>query len=172
MQKTGKPCPWYAMEGQLVCHRHGGNAPQAKMAAKLKREEELGKNTLARLGVEPVGNALQELARLAGECVAWKDAMGGKVNELTEAQWRYKANAGEQVRAELLLWERALDRCIQVLSAMARITVDERLARIEERKVELLADALSTALAQSGVPAEMSAEVRRRFARKLVAIAS
>ena len=65
------------------------------------------------------------------------------------------------MRSELLLWERALDRCTNVLVAMAKLRIDERLAAIEERKTELVAAAVREALARSGATPEQQLEAKR-----------
>ena len=65
------------------------------------------------------------------------------------------------MRSELLLWERALDRCTNVLVAMAKLRIDERLAAIEERKTELVAAAVREALARPGATPEQQLEAKR-----------
>lgn len=163
---TGKPCRKYAMAGQKVCDSHGGMTPQALAAVKARRAEEEARYELARLGAPPVTNALEELARLAGQVVAFKDAVAEKVNSLTEIRYTSKVQI-EQLRSELGLWERALDRCVSTLSAMARLKLDERLVAIEEGKAAMLAEAMTCSLAKAGVTGDDATVVRREFARRL-----
>src|SRR5262245_41041046 len=100
----------WAMQGQLVCNKHGGGAPQNRAAAARRILDERAAKELARLDVPPVTNPLAELARTAGQAVAFKDAMAAKVNLLADVG--YQSTMGlEQTKAELGLWERALDRC-------------------------------------------------------------
>jgi hypothetical protein len=124
---------------------------------------------LARLEVDPVGDPVTQLAVLAGQILAWRDAMAEKVNALTSI--RYEAigenGSGEQLRAEVALWERALDRCERVLIAMAKLNIDERLARISERQLGMIEAALSAALASEGLDLEAQARAKRVVARHL-----
>jgi len=141
---TGERCRNSAIRGGTVCHKHGGSAPQVKAAAAIRVTEERTRRELARLNLPPVEDPLTELARVAAEVVAWKDAIGAKVNELTEL--RYKAGeGGEQLRSEVALWERALDRCERFLTAMARLNIDERLARISEAQAAAVIAAIAVA---------------------------
>ena len=123
---------------------------------------------LARLGAAPVSAPLTELARLAGQAIAWKDTMGAKVNELSGGI-RYQGGQGtEQLRAEIALFERAMDRCSAVLVAMARLDIDDRLAGIREKTADMLERALDAALEASGTPLEGKAKARATFRRNLV----
>ncbi|MGA5820824.1 hypothetical protein ACPC54_23525 [Kitasatospora sp. NPDC094028] len=125
---------------------------------------------LAELNVEPVDDPLTALAQLAGQVVTWQKAIATIVNRLGD-QVRYEGLAGgEQLRAEVALYERAMDRANTVLATIARLDIDGRLARIEETKAQLLMDAVQAGLAAIGVTAEQAATVRQVMARKLRAI--
>jgi hypothetical protein len=119
---------------------------------------------------DPIDNPLTELAKLAGEVVAWKELIAGYVADLNSV--RYSTDAGEQVRGEIVLFERALDRCAVVLTAIARLNIDDRLARVSERQAATVADALSAVLADMGMSHEQQREARTRVARHLRSVAS
>jgi hypothetical protein len=161
-----QPAGWGTTHpGHGRCKLHGGNSPAGRTAG----AEQQARAELAKLGVAPVADPLTELAAITGEVVAWKNAMAGKVNELTSL--RYDGEfSGEQLRSEVLLWERALDRCEKFLTAMARCNIDERLARVTERQTEIVAAALSAALAEMGLPADQQREAQGRVARHLRAV--
>lgn len=133
-----------------MCHKHGAAAPQvkAKAAERVAQQEfaEEMDRTLARLKVAPVNNPLTVLAELAGQAVAFKDALAERVNRLND-DIRYEDMKGsEQLRSEVALWERALDRCERFVTSMARLKIDDRLAKVEEAQVELLLAALDAGL--------------------------
>lgn len=157
-------------EGTGRCSWHGGASPSGTKAAREKELADQAARELARLDVPPVTDPLTELARLAAQAVAWKDAMAGKVNEL--ASIRYESeNGGEQLRAEIALWERALDRCITTLAAMAKLNIEERLAGIRKQTADMLERALDAALEASGAQLEGKAKAREAFKRHLKVVA-
>jgi hypothetical protein len=61
-------------------------------------------------------------------------------------QLRYRASAGEQIRGELLMYERALDRSAKFCDSLARLGLDERTVRIAEAQVVMLVAALDRVL--------------------------
>lgn len=163
-RQDGSPCPKFAMAGQLVCSQHGGMGARSRAKGARVIAEDKARAVLARLGVPPVENALEELQKVAGQVIAWKDACAEMVNRLREEEIRYEGKlAGELLRAEVLLWERSLDRSIQVLNALARCQVEERLTMIRERDAERIAGAWAAAMRLSGLDAEGQARARRAF---------
>lgn len=147
-RKDGQPCRGVAMRGIDKCRMHAG-----KRSAAVKLEAEAAA-ALARLDVPPVEDPLSELARVCGQVLAWKDDMAGKVGELTSLRYSTK-EGGEQLRAEVALWERALDRCERFLTAMARLNIDERLARISEQRAEVIITVFTAALERAGIEGEL-----------------
>lgn len=143
------------------CKLHGGSAPSGRAAA-LNQQATA---ELAKLDVLPVSDPLSALAAVAGQAVAWKDAMAKRVNLLTSL--RYGTEGGEQLRAEVALWERALDRCEKFLVSMARLNIDDRLAKISEHQAELIETALKAALAEMGLDLDEQDRAARSVARHL-----
>jgi hypothetical protein len=155
-------------KGTGRCYLHGGCTPSHQAAA----VREQAQAELARLDIPPVDDPLGELSKVTAQVVAWKDAMAAKVNELTSL--RYEATGengtGEQLRAEVALWERALDRCEKFLSAMARLNIDERLTKVTEKQAAMVEQALMAALAEQGMTSEQQSDTCGRMRRHLRAV--
>lgn len=157
-------------KGYGRCRKHLGNAPTVARAAERERLEAEVRAELARLDVTPVGNPLEELQKLAGRVLAWEKAIGELVNRLSGIRYESE-HGGEQLRAEVALLERAMDRCERVLVAMARLNIDERLVRVTERQAALVADVLKGALDDLGID-RSGEEVRKVMARRLRLVAA
>jgi hypothetical protein len=172
-ENAGRRCPEWAMKGQTVCAAHGGKSPQAlKTAARRIAEAKLMKEAnrlLVQLGANPVDNPLTALSALAGEVLAFKNALGAKVNELEEI--RYKGGAGEQLRAEVALYERAVKQAGDLLANIARLNIDERLAAITEKQAEKVMLAIDAALTSAGITGDAAHNAKRVAARKLRSVA-
>lgn len=170
-KRNKKRCGNAPVRGATVCRMHGGAAPQVQAkAAERVAQQEFDKEmerTLARLKVAPVDNPLTVLAELAGQAVAFKDALAERVNRLNDNIRYTDARGSEQLRSEVALWERALDRCERFCTSMARLRIDDRLAKVEEAQVELLLAALDAGLIAVDVEPGRRAEAKMAAARHL-----
>lgn len=136
-------------------------------------------NTVERLDGKAVDNPLTELAALAGRARTWMDLMEVRVQKLLAADdteggdsggIRYRGGAGEQLRAEVALYERAMDRLGKFLTDYGRLGIDERLAKIEQSKADAIIAAIDAALTHAGVTGELAAEAKKVAARHLRAV--
>jgi hypothetical protein len=86
---------------------------------------------------------------------------------------RYEAaGAGtEQLRAEVSLFERALDRCTTVLATIAKLDIDARLARITELQAAAVLRAVDVAIAKAGVTGPAAVDARQAAAAELRRVA-
>jgi len=162
----GEPCKNSPLKGQMVCRYHGGAAPQAKAAAVRRQVEVEARQVLAELGVSPVADPFEALLKLAGQVLAWQAATAALVNRLDGIRYQ-GANGAEQLRAEVALYERAMDRAVTVLSAIARLNIDERLVAVTERQADAVVSAINAALEAAGVDGDQAEQARRAAARHL-----
>jgi hypothetical protein len=116
-----------------------------------------------------LGNPLVELLQLAGEMAEWKDILRDLVIALAgRQQWRIAHNrVGEQLRAEVLLFERAQERYAKILLDIQRAGIEAKLAQLEERQVQAVEQALTMALQASGLDLLGQDKARKVLAREL-----
>jgi hypothetical protein len=134
---TGKPCRRYPMTGGTVCYVHGGAAGETKAAA--ARRQELAKVeaevavVLAAESHAGVVDPLKLMSELTAEAVALKNAWKQMVDKL-EGNLRYSATGtgNEQIRAEVSLYERGLDRAAKFADLMIRGDFDNRRLLLQE----------------------------------------
>lgn len=146
------PCRLPPINGSGRCRFHGGASPTVKAKARRQQVEGELRELAGKLAAPAVDNPLEALSMLAGEVTAWKDFLAEKLLALSTL--RYTGEHAEQIRGEVVLYERALDRTVSVLTSIARLNVDERLAAIGERQAAMLEGALDAALDALGVSVE------------------
>lgn len=142
--KCTRPIPKFGKR----CRHHGGASPWAKQKTEERRIQADAERAIQKLNITPVSDPLTALRTVAGEVLAWKDEISRHVSELTQV--RYRSDGGEQIRAEIALYERAIDRCVHTLAIIAKLNIDERLAAIEEKQAEMLETALFAAFDAAG----------------------
>lgn len=165
---TGKRCRQWPIRGHHVCRAHGGGTPQVRRQAEKNLAEQAMYAKLKQLDIVPVDDPLTALKLLAGEVLAWKELLRDKINELEK--FRYGTDYGEAIRGEVLLFERALDRCVTVLGVIAKLNIDDRLVAIEEAKVAKIIDALDLTLDHLGLTVEQRLNGKKELARHLRAV--
>lgn len=154
--------------GYGACRLHGGNTASQVTGAERRQVEDGARRILADLGAAaPIENPLFALQQLAGEVLAFRDALRSMVEKLTGV--RYSGEAGEGIRGEVVLYERALDRCTRILVDIARLNLDERLARISERQADIVVEVLQAGLKAAGIGpgSQQDQEARRAVAAAL-----
>lgn len=152
------------------CKMHLGSTQNLRIHAAELQVTQDAQKLLGQLNITPVEDPLTELAKLAGEVTAWKNVIAQRVAFLDDIRYDGE-KTGEQIRGEVIVFERALDRCNTVLSSMARLNIDERLARVSEVQARVVADALSAVLGEMGLNIERQQEAKTRVAEKLRLIA-
>lgn len=156
--------------GDGPCKLHGGATRNHRAAAAVRQVETEARRALADLGVsEPVANPLLELQRLAGEITAFKNALRSMVEQISSV--RYDGPIGEQIRGEVIVYERALDRCSRVLRDIAALRIDERLteiqARVSERQGAAVAAVIRAILDDLALTPEQKARIGEVVPRRL-----
>lgn len=159
-------CNNWRTPGHMVCRFHGSATRAAKAKARERQVETQVAKAIEKLNITPVDNPLLELKKLAGEVIAWKEAIKAHVEQLTKLRYETEMG-GEQIRAEVVLFERALDRCAAVLGLIAKLNIDDRLATIEEAKVQLVVDAVEASLDELDIPVPTQAKAKLGVARRL-----
>jgi hypothetical protein len=164
--RQGRQCEKPAIAGADKCQVHGAGAPQVRAAAAARVAEERAEAEATKIVAKladsrAVANPLEELAKLAGEILAFKDVLRGKVDALTELD-----PGAERNKALLAAYERALDRASGFLIAYGRLDIDSRLARIREQFADVIIAVIDEALRDTGLT-EQAPEVRRAAGRAL-----
>lgn len=111
-------------------------------------------------GIDP----LAALLAVAADAEAWRHACKVIVGELD--QLRFKS--GNELKAEVALFERSMDRSARILGDLARLGIESRLVKLEEAKTDLMANALDWLLGAFGVAG--SDVARRQVAAMLRAV--
>ena len=148
------------------CKYHGGSTPTQRKAVEAQVIEAKARTMFGRAFDDtPVGNPLDVFAELAGTVRGWLRTMQALVEELGTPG--YAALTGEQIRAEVQLFERAMDRANTVLSTYAKLNIDDRLARISEAQAFTVLQAIESALAAAGVTGSRAIEAKQAAAKRL-----
>jgi hypothetical protein len=121
------------------------------------------------LSPRQLGNPLVELLDLAAEMAEWKDIMRDIVVYLLSQERIRSAHSkvGEQLRAEVLLFERAQERYSKILQDIARLGIEHRLAALEETQVRMVEQALAAALNSTSLDVVAQEEARQVLRREL-----
>lgn len=152
------------------CRLHGGNTPAQKIRAEKIRVDRDANAALAKLHVAPIEDPVTSLLQLGGQVVAWQEATADLVNKLGD-QVRYEGVAGgEQLRAEVGLWERSMDRAIQVLGLIAKLNLEERAVALDERQAEQVIATIEAVLTFLGITGPQAEEARQVAVRHLRAV--
>jgi hypothetical protein len=148
------------------CKLHGGCAPSSVTAGVSAQAEKL----LYQRDAPPVTDPLSALQRLAGRAAAWEDIIGEKVNEMRSIRYSTEGG-GEQLRAEIVVMERAMDRVGKLLVDIAKLNIEGRLATVREATAQMLEQALAAALVASGCDLDGQQRAQEAFRRNLKVVA-
>lgn len=143
---SGERCKLPAIPGLPTCRRHGSATKKGLAKSARHLAVDRVRRSLDEVGVREVENPLDELRRLTSEVVAFKDWAASHVAALEE-RIRYEGLQGsEQLRAEVQVYERALDRAGKLLEMWARLGIDALLAEMQVKVTEAQVTAMTRGL--------------------------
>jgi hypothetical protein len=153
-RSTGKPCKRPPGPGAVVCKVHGGALPRVRQAAQFRlARDEAQQELIKRMKTaqrEDRADAVTELDRLAAEVIVFKDIVRERLDTIMALPEgiRYEGKTGEQLRAEVALYERALDRCNTVLATNVKLGIAERKVELNKAQAQILAGVIRAILGQ------------------------
>jgi hypothetical protein len=183
--KNGQLCPNEPKDGNQYCGRCIGicKAGQVKNTAIEPKKEPKADATARKLLHEIMQqndvnieirewdtnfNPFDALLDIAQEQMQWKDLCLSKFSKLKEDEWRWDGDrAGEQIRSEITLYERAIDRATKTLERIARLGIEDRLMRIAERQAAIVETAIVRTLQDLDLPIELQAKARQKMVMHL-----
>jgi len=127
-----RPCHKWPRKGANVCQKHGGNAPQVIAATQRRKVEASAMKLLGVEGYEPIIDPYTALANVAGEIVKLKDVLLERVEEMDTLR-SFGGETGEQIDVVFAAYERAVDRAEKILTNMARLDLEDRIAKLRAR---------------------------------------
>ncbi|MEV5001961.1 hypothetical protein [Nocardioides sp. LML1-1-1.1] len=147
--RANKPCGRYPVPGLTVCYRHGGGSTMAREAgarkeADRKAQEQINKLWPGLAHQTPITDPVDLLARTAAALEQMTETVGDRIN-----QNKTSVGAGKdmtQMRAEVVLLDRLLDKLLKASEGMARLGIAERHVELERARAELVTSAFRAAL--------------------------
>lgn len=152
-----RPAGWAtAHPGSGPCKHHGGRLPNVSQHHEEVLLVERARRELTQLNAAAgrIDNPLAALAELAGEATRWKNILAAHVSTLEHLRYSSEGEDGqrtEHIRGEVILFQNALKDLGHLLVAIARLNIDDRLARIEERELDMVVRAVDAGLIEAGV---------------------
>jgi hypothetical protein len=165
LSPKGVLCGKKVIEGYPLCYNHIRNGNIRDIS--LVREKDV---SFVDIRGRYITNPLEELAALVSEVLTYKDYCASQVARLRGDE-RYEGRGGEQLRAEVALYERSLDRAGKLLVEWSRLNIDERLARIEEAKATAILEVIRRSLMAAELDEDARAAVEKVAIKELKALA-
>lgn len=173
--RPGERCRKNPHPGAPICTNHGlteaGRAAAADRVAGEKADKAIAELWPGLSSMSPVTDPIDLLARTAAALEQMTDTVGARVNALAG-----KVATGEsmsQLRAEVVLLDRLLDKVIRSSDRLASLGIEERQVEVQAAQAEivvtavrLMLDALHSELA-GGLPPAVREQAIRVFLRAL-----
>lgn len=159
-------------KGYGPCRFHGGNLPTVVKSMERRILDQREREYFGQLvTITPIDNPLAVYREFAGRVLAWFNALDAIVQELTDMRYEGE-RTGEQLRSEVALFERAMDRMNTVLSTYAKLNIDERLAGVTIDQKRMIIRAIEAALADAGIAGPAVQKAKAVAARHLRVVGS
>lgn len=172
-KQAGRRCKLRPIPGGTVCAWHGGKAPQVKAAA--ERRLAAAKITasaeadLAHYGITAIEDPLDELGKLASASTAMMNALGARVNSLTELE-HFDMKNSPDIKAEVQMYERAMDRTHRLLDSLVKHGYMERQVTISENEALLVAGVIRRVVAGLGLTPAQQTQAQTLLAQEFRAL--
>lgn len=148
----GPRCKSWVKPGELVCRRHGGEVPQVRTKAELRQNEiqvaGRARKRLSNNGLTPIEDVYAALEQNQAYAQAFLEICQERLQAITggDDDWRYKSTAGEQLRAEVALYERAMERVHKFMVDYVKLGIADRRVKVAEAQAMILVGVIQNIL--------------------------
>jgi hypothetical protein len=143
-------CRYKPEPGSKYCCLHQNDEQSGRFEREaLKRMSNVDPEVVV---TKPKMNPLEALNTFIEQIMSWNDLAEKQIKKLKEDEWRYEDRAGgEQLRSEIAIYERSLDRGLRALQAVAKLNLAEKYIALSEKQAELMFIVMIETLTQLGV---------------------
>lgn len=130
---------------------HGGRNPAAKAVGRQRDTERKATEAVMRKFGDsgtPVTDPIGTLCSIAGRAVRFMELLGNQVDELDKV--RGAGERADQIRAEIVLYERSMNRAATIVESLIRMGIAERLVKAEEGQTAAIVAFIDGVLADLG----------------------
>jgi glutamyl-tRNA reductase len=124
---------------------------------------------LAHEGITAIEDPLDELGKLASGAKALMEALGARVNNLDDLE-HFDAKNSPAIKAEVQMYERAMDRTHRLLDSLVKHGYAERQVAIQEQEAMLVAGVIRRVLAGLGLSSDQQKQAQVLLASEFRAI--
>lgn len=170
-KKRGEHCKRYAIPGGTVCYWHGGNAPQVQRKAAerlvMAEAEQVVRKRLSDYPDTPVTDPLAALMTIAGRMEQVSALLKDRVDALETHLTGVDDKGQEFLRATIAAYMTMLGQSSTTLAAIAKLNIEERMAKVSEAQVMIMMRALEATFAALGITGAQAVTARQVFATRL-----
>lgn len=152
------------------CRKHGGMTESSNKSALRQQVDAEVRSQLGLTDWEPIVDPFSALADHAGKGAAIEEILRLKVEELSSLK-QFGGEMGDRISVIFEAWERSYSRLSSNLQAMARLSLEDRIAsvqsKIDEKTAEIVSTALSVALGAGNVDQSDKDAILRAFGEAL-----
>lgn len=146
-KQTGAQCKAWAIRGTNPprCRHHAGRRTaviKAEIATRARAERAYDRAQRAWNPDPTEETTLDDLLRIKNDALRWHTICQQLIGELQEIRYKTRSS-GEQLRSEVALFERSLERCARICADLVRLGIEDRAARVQRAHTERLAEMLS-----------------------------
>lgn len=152
---------------------HGAGAPQVQRAAAARVLDGEIEASMAQLGLyewEEITDPFSAMARMAGKAERLEALLLAKVEDLDSLRSN-AGNYGEQIDVVYQAYERAVSRLHALITSMARLDLEDRIAsltaKVDIATAEIVSSALASALSAATLEPDQHAAILTAFGNAL-----
>lgn len=113
--------------------------------------------------------ALEKMLEAFDRVIAFEQATGKMMANLDPSDWRYTDRTGsEQIRSEVVLYERAMDRTARILKDISKMALDSKIVSLGKAQTELMVRILMATVNEMGLDVKQIDQARQVLLNKLL----
>lgn len=117
-------------------------------------------------------NIYDKTADVLDQAIDWQDRAWKAVMALSAEQFRYEDKAGaEQLHSFVAVYERAMDRTIRAVTAVAKLNIDAQSVNVNKMVQEVVKSVVTKALTRAGFEQQQIEQVRMYMAEEFERVA-